>query len=252
MARTAISRRLTGRLLWQASTLVERREETGSAWTLVLDVPSWPGHSAGQHVDVRLTAEDGYSTQRSYSLASAEDGNRIELTVQRLADGEVSPYLTDVLEVGEPLELRGPVGGYFVWEPADPSPVLLLGGGSGVVPLMSMIRTRRSLGSRAPFRLLYSVRAPGGRYYVPELDCAGPGDAGLEVTYLYTRSAPEDSDRRPGRLAAGELAALGWPAEFEPASFVCGPTGFVERAAELLVAQGHDPARIRTERFGPA
>jgi ferredoxin-NADP reductase len=228
------------------------RDETATARTLVLNAPEWPGHAAGQHVDVRLTAEDGYSTQRSYSLASAGGGGGfIELTVQRIADGEVSPYLTDVLETGDRMELRGPVGGWFVWDPEDPSPVLLVGGGSGIVPLMSMIRTRAGLGSRVPFRLLYSVRTPADRYYVQELGPHGTGRGGLDITYLYTRSAPEGSPRPPGRLAAAEVAASGWPAEFAPMCFLCGPTGFVEQAAAFLVAQGHDPSRIRTERFGP-
>jgi ferredoxin-NADP reductase len=249
MARAAVPGRLAGRLRWQEATLVGRVDENASARTLVLDVPSWPGHAAGQHLDVRLTAEDGYSTQRSYSLSSAADGSRIELTVQRVADGEVSPYLVDVLAVGDRIELRGPVGGYFVWKPADLSPVLLLGGGSGIVPLMSMIRTRRSIGSRTFFRLLYSVRTPDDRCYAQEL--RGLGLTGVDVTYLYTRSAPDGWPRAPGRLAAAELARSGLPAVLEPICFVCGPTGFVEAAAELLVAEGHEPDRIRTERFGP-
>ncbi|MFJ2652011.1 ferredoxin reductase [Streptomyces sp. NPDC087420] len=250
MARAAVPGRLTGRLPWQTTTVEDVRDETGTARTLVLRAPEWQGHAAGQHVDVRLTAEDGYSTQRSYSLASAPDGDRIELTVQRIGDGEVSPYLVDVLEAGDQLELRGPVGGWFVWDPADPSPVLLMAGGSGVVPLMSMIRTRGSVGSRVLFRLLYSVRTPEERYYAREL---GPGGAqgGLDITHLYTRSAPEGPRRAPGRLTEDDVAAYGWPAEFAPMCFVCGPNGFVERAAGILVAQGHDPLRIRTERFGP-
>jgi ferredoxin-NADP reductase len=250
VARAAIPGRLGGRLRWQTTTVEEIRDETGTARTLVLRAPAWRGHAAGQHVDVRLTAEDGYSTQRSYSLASAPAGDRIELTVQRIGDGEVSPYLVDVLEPGDQLELRGPVGGWFVWDPAEPSPVLLMAGGSGVVPLMAMIRTRGSVMSRVPFRLLYSVRTPEDRYYVREL---GPGgaQAGLDVTHLYTRSAPDGPPRPAGRLTPDDVAAYGWPAEFAPTCFVCGPTGFVERAAEILVAQGHDPQRIRTERFGP-
>src|SRR5437763_3637146 len=154
MARAAV----LGRLTWRVATVVAVRDETASARTLVLDVPGWPGHRAGQHVDVRLTAPDGYSAQRSYSIASAPGGSAVELTVQRLADGEVSPYLTQTLAAGDPLELRGPVGGWFVWDPAMTAPVLLVGGGSGVVPLMAMIRTRATSGSSAPFRLVYSVR----------------------------------------------------------------------------------------------
>jgi ferredoxin-NADP reductase len=249
MARTAVPRRLGERLAWRVATLAERRPETGSAVTLAFDVPGWPGHLAGQHVDVRLTAEDGYSTQRSYSLASAADGERVELTVQRVADGEVSPYLADDVEVGDLLELRGPVGGWFVWHPEQTEPVLLAAGGSGVVPLMAMVRARRAAGSRAPFRLLYSVRAPEDRMYLSELR---RGDAGLETTFLYTRTAPEGSRRAPGRITPADLAASGWPADFAPAVYVCGPTGFVEHVANLLVDQGHDPAVIRTERFGPS
>jgi ferredoxin-NADP reductase len=214
--------------------------------TLVFDVPEWPGHLAGQHVDVRLTAEDGYRAQRSYSIASAPDGDRVELTVQRVADGEVSPYLADVLEPGDQIELRGPVGGWFVWSPLRTDPVLLLAGGSGIVPLMAMVRTRRAAGAAAPFRLVYSVRTPADRYYAGELDRPDPG---LAVDHLYTRAAPPGGPRPVGRLTRADLAV---PAPAEgPDCFVCGPTGFVEAAADLLVDLGHDPARIRTERFGP-
>ena len=251
MARAAVPGRLGQRLRWQVATLVERRQETPAARTLVLSVPGWPGHLPGQHVDVRLTAEDGYSTQRSYSIASAPevDGDRVELTVQQVTDGEVSPYLAEDLAVGDQLELRGPVGGWFVWRPEQNEPVLLVAGGSGIVPLMAMIRTRRSIDSRAPFRLLYSVRTPEDRMYLDELR---RGDPGLDTTFLYTRKAPDGWRRPPGRLIAQDLAASGWPADFNPAVYVCGPTGFVEHAADLLVGLGHDPALIRTERFGPS
>jgi ferredoxin-NADP reductase len=183
MARAAV----LGRLTWQVGTVAEIREETATARTLVVDVPGWPGHAAGQHVDVRLTAEDGYSTQRSYSIASAPAPGRLELTVQRLEDGEVSPYLTDGLRPGYPLELRGPIGGWFVWDPADPRPVLLVAGGSGMVPLMSMIRARAAAGSEAPFRLVYSVRNPetvlyaGGEGPGRPADPRGPLRAGLDT-----------------------------------------------------------------------
>jgi ferredoxin-NADP reductase len=248
MAGTAVLGRLGGRLRWRASTVVEERVETASARTLVFQVPDWPGHLAGQHVDMRLTAEDGYSTQRSYSIASATDGERLELTVQRVPDGEVSPYLMDELVVGDQLELRGPVGGWFVWRPDQTEPVLLVAGGSGVVPLMAMIRARRAAGSRAPFRLIYSVRTPEDRMYLNELR---RGDPGLDTTFLYTRRAPEAVPRPPARLAISDLTAAGWPPDFEPTVYVCGPTGFVEHAADLLVDLGHDADRIRTERFGP-
>ncbi len=183
------------RLVWRAATLVEVRKETATARTLVLDTPGWPGHLAGQHLDVRLTADDGYSTQRSYSLAAPADGERIELTVELVADGEVSPYLTEVLEVGDQVEVRGPVGGWFVWRPESRAPVLLVGGGSGIVPLMAMVRARRLAGSRTPFRLLYSLRDPGHRYYAEELRRPDPG---LDVTYLYTRTPPEGGSRPAG------------------------------------------------------
>jgi ferredoxin-NADP reductase len=241
-------------------TVAATRDETATARTIVLDVPGWPGHLSGQHVDVRLTAEDGYSTERSYSIASAPadgqaDPPMVELTVQRLEDGEVSPYLTQTLAVGYPLELRGPVGGWFVWNPDGPAstrPVLLVAGGSGVVPLMAMIRERAAAGSHAPFKLIYSVRDPGALLYAGELaQREQPGD-GLEVTYVYTRTAPPGSGQPTGRLNATTLASAGWPPEESPAVFVCGPTGFVEAVADLLVRAGHGAGAIKTERFGPS
>ena len=248
MAGTAVSGRLTHRLRWLPARLVERREESQTASTLVFHVPGWPGHVAGQHVDVRLTAEDGYSTERSYSLASAPNADQVELTVQRVPGGEVSPYLVDELAIGDVVELRGPVGGWFVWRPEDTDPVLLVAGGSGIVPLMSMIRVRNAQGSRAPFRLLYSVRGPDDRLYGPELDAGSPG---LDTTWVYTRLAPDGWRRPAGRLLPRDLTDWGWPAAFMPTCYVCGPTGFVESAAGMLVALGHHPERIRTERFGP-
>jgi ferredoxin-NADP reductase len=246
MARTAVSRRLT----WRVATVAEARTETPSARTLVLEVPDWPGHLPGQHVDVRLTAPDGYSAQRSYSIASPwpHDGT-VELTIQRVEDGEVSSYLTDVLEAGQQLELRGPVGGWFVWR-NEPPPVLLVAGGSGVVPLMAMIRARAVVGGRQPFRLIYSVRTPADACYAAELARRVRDDPGLDVRYVYTRAAPEGWPGRPGRIDVATLNTYGWPPDFEPDCFVCGPTSFVETAADILVALGHDPAKIRTERFG--
>ncbi|MFG1948213.1 ferredoxin reductase [Nonomuraea sp. NPDC048826] len=237
------------RLTWLAATLAEIRPETPTARTLVFDVPGWPGHLAGQHVDVRLTAEDGYRAQRSYSIAAPVDGDRVELTVEEVPDGEVSPYLVEVIEPGDRVELRGPVGGWFVWRPENPAPVLLVAGGSGIVPLMAMVRERRRTAGRTPFRLLYSLRDPGRRYYADELRRPDPG---LDVTYLYTRSAPENWPRKAGRIVLDDLAVGGWPPDFEPEVYVCGPTGFVEAAADLLLALGHAPHRIRTERFGPS
>jgi ferredoxin-NADP reductase len=236
------------------------RDETATARTIVIDVPGWPGHLAGQHVDVRLTAPDGYSTERSYSIASAPaDGQGdppvVELTVQRLVDGEVSPYLTQTLAVGYPLELRGPVGGWFVWNPDGPAstrPVLLVAGGSGVVPLMAMIRERAAAGSHAPFRLIYSVRDPGAVLYAGELARREQAGDGLAVRYVYTRTAPPGSTEPTGRIDATTLASAGWPPEESPAVFVCGPTGFVEAVADLLVRAGHGASAIKTERFGPS
>ena len=188
MARTAI----LGRLTWRVVTVVEIRDETAAARTLVLEVPDWPGHLAGQHVDVRLTAEDGYTAQRSYSVASAPAGSLVELTIQRVADGEVSSYLVDDAVAGDTFEIRGPVGGYFTWEPADSAPVLLVAGGSGIVPLMAMIRVRAATASRVPFRLVYSVRDPGSILYAAELVRRARDDLGLDVAYAYTREAMLD------------------------------------------------------------
>ncbi len=248
MARAAV----LGRLTWLVGTVAALRDETPTARTIALDVPGWRGHSAGQHVDVRLTAEDGYSTQRSYSIASAPDGQRLELTIQRVADGEVSPYLAEVLKVGDPLELRGPIGGWFVWDPDDPAPALLVAGGSGIVPLMSMIRAREQDGSTVPFRLVYSVRSPDQIIYGPELAERAAAVDGFGLTYVYTRTAPPGADRPAGRISAGVLAAASWPPRQAPAVFVCGPTGYVEAVAGLLTGAGHDPGRIKTERFGPS
>ena len=248
MARAAIS----GRLTWKAATVTDARWETPSARTLVLDIPDWPGHLPGQHVDVRLTAEDGYRAQRSYSIASAWTGgdDRVELTVQRLGDGEVSPYLTDVLATGEQLELRGPVGGWFVWRDTASAPVLLVAGGSGVVPLMAMVRARAAAHARQPFRLIYSVRTPADAYYGDELRRRVRDDAGLDVQFVYTRKTPEGWPAPPKRIDVATLNTYGWPPDFAPDCYVCGPTTFVETAADILVALGHDPKRIRTERFG--
>ena len=241
MARAAVS----GRLTWRVATVAGTRWETPSARTVVLDLPDWPGHLPGQHVDVRLTAPDGYRAQRSYSIASAwDDDGRIELTVQRLDDGEVSPYLTDVLDVGDQVELRGPVGGWFVRRDARTAPVLLVAGGSGIVPLMAMIRARAVARSKQPFRLIYSVRTPGDEIYAEELRRRVRDDAGLDVHVVHTRTEPAK------RIDVATLNTHGWPPDFGADCYVCGPTGFVEAAADILVALGHEPRRIRTERFG--
>ncbi|MQA84249.1 MAG: oxidoreductase [Streptosporangiales bacterium] len=247
MARAAV----LGRVSWRVGTVTTLRDETPTARTLVLQVSDWPGHAAGQHVDVRLTAADGYSATRSYSIASAADGERVEITVERLPDGEVSPYLTREAAVGDPLELLGPLGGWFVWRPGQPEPVQLVAGGSGLVPLMAMVRARERSGSGAPMRLLYSVRDPTAVLYRDELRRRAQQDRGLEVAYAYTRAAPEGWSRRPGRVDGLLLAEATWAPDRAPTCYVCGPTGFVEAVADLLLAAGHDPGRIRTERFGP-
>ncbi|MEU8756339.1 ferredoxin reductase [Streptomyces chartreusis] len=247
MARAAVPGRLGDRLRWRIAEVTGRRVESATAVTLTLEVPDWPGHLAGQHVDVRLTAEDGYSTQRSYSIASASNGRSLDLTVQRTAGGEVSPYLVDELVPGDQLELRGPVGGWFIWRQQQTEPVLLVAGGSGLVPLMCMIRTREAVGSRTPFRLLYALRSPSDLLYGAELRQGAPG---LDTTYLYSREALKDSPRPPGRITPEDLARGGWPPDFEPTCYVCGPTAFVEKTAAYLVLLGHAPERVRTERFG--
>jgi ferredoxin-NADP reductase len=243
--RTALLRRL----IWMPATIAEIRAETETASTLVLGVPDWPGHLAGQHVDLRLTAADGYSTQRSYSIASPGMPLMapLEITVQRVPDGEVSPYLVDVARTGDRFEVRGPVGGYFTWEPGDKGPVLAIGGGSGVVPLMAMARTHAGADSDVPFRLIYSVRGPDEVFYSGELEAL----RGIDVEHVYTRVAPPGWTHSVGRLDADRLAKLAPPASEKPRVYVCGPTGFVEAVANALVDAGHDPMRIRTERFGP-
>jgi ferredoxin-NADP reductase len=236
-------------MTWRVGTVHAVRDETPTARTLVLDVPEWPGHVAGQHVDVRLTAEDGYSATRSYSIASAPDGERVEVTVERLEGGEVSPSLAGIVATGDRLELRGPVGGWFVWRPVQSEPVQLLAGGSGLVPLMAMVRTHAQSASSAPLRLLYAVRGPDAVLYRGEL--RDRQRDGLDVTTAYSRVAPEGWPRPPGRVDAALLAEVTWPPDAGATTYVCGPTGFVETVADHLVRAGHDPSRVRTERFGP-
>ncbi len=251
MARPAVPGRLTKRTGWWVARLADRRTETATAGTLILEVPDWPGHLPGQHVDLRLTAEDGYQAARSYSISAPADGDRVEVTVQRVPDGEVSPYLLDGHSVGDQIEVRGPVGGYFIWRATDPAPVLLVGGGSGIAPLMAMIRARREAGSRVPFRLIYSVRSDQDIYFADELRQRVRDDQGLDVAYVYTREAPEGLSARPHRIAVADVNTHGWPSQLEPVNYVCGPTGFVESVSDILVALGHEPRRIKTERFGP-
>ncbi|WP_286277954.1 ferredoxin reductase [Naasia aerilata] len=221
---------------------------TPSGRILMVDVPGWPGNLAGQHLDLRLTAEDGYQAVRSYSIASVGSATTIELAVDELPDGEVSPYLVRDVQPGDQLEVRGPLGGYFVWRETQPEPVQLIAGGSGVVPLMAMSRAHHRTGSTAPFRLLYSVRTPENAYFTDEL--AGFESDSFRLDWVYTRSAPEGWPAAPGRLMRDTLEAAAIPAEQQPTVYVCGPTGFVEAASRLLLDLGHEEARVRTERFG--
>jgi ferredoxin-NADP reductase len=234
---------------WLVATVSETVPETVNAVSLRLDVDGWPGQRAGQHVDVRLTAEDGYSAQRSYSIASRPGADRLELTVVRFEDGEVSPYLTTVVEVGDQLELRGPIGGYFVWEADDARPVLLVGGGSGVVPLVAMLRHHAAIGYRGAMRLVYSARTTHDVLYREELDQLA--NEHRAVTITLTREEPGRWSGRRGRIDLDLLEECGWPPYDEPRCYICGPTAFVETAADALLALGHVPANIRTERFGP-
>jgi ferredoxin-NADP reductase len=244
MARAAV----LGRLTWRVADVLDVLPETPRVKTVAFDVPGWPGHRAGQHVDIRLTAEDGYQAQRSYSIASTPDGTLVKLTVERLEDGEVSPYLTDELRPGDQIELRGPVGGYFVWEPPQGGPLLLVAGGSGVAPLMAMIRTRDAAGSDAETRLLLSSRGWDDVIYRDELERRG-GD-GLTVIHTLTRSQPPGWTGYARRVDAEMLAEVGpRPAE-RPLVYVCDPTPSVEAVAEALVQLRHDPQAIKTERFG--
>jgi ferredoxin-NADP reductase len=238
--------------MWRVGTVVALHDETATARTITLDVLDWPGHVAGQHVDVRLTAPDGYSAVRSYSIASAPNSQqRVQITVERLPNGEVSPYLTQEVIVGDRLELRGPIGGWFVWRSQQTEPVQLVAGGSGIVPLMAMIRSRASSGSTGQFRLLYSVREPGAVFYRDELRALSTEHRSLIVTYAYTRTVPKDWRRPPGRIDAALIADTTWPADLGPTCYVCGPTPFVETVANLLAASGNVGDKIRTERFGP-
>jgi ferredoxin-NADP reductase len=237
--------------MWRVGTVLALHDETATARTITLTIPGWPGHLAGQHVDVRLTAADGYSAVRSYSIASPPNQSRVAITVERLPDGEVSPYLTQQVEVSDRLELRGPIGSWFVWRVQQTEPVQLVAGGSGIVPLMSMVRSRASARTAAAFRLLYSVREPAAALYRDELRVLSSRDSSVSLSYAYTRATPPGWTRPPGRVDAALIAGTTWPARLEPTCYVCGPTSFVENAASLLTACGHRPDRIRTERFGP-
>jgi ferredoxin-NADP reductase len=230
--------------------VTELIEETPQVKTIVLELPDWAGHRAGQHVDVRLTAEDGYQAQRSYSIASPPEDERLAITVERLADGEVSPYLVDELVAGDKVELRGPIGGYFVWEAGAGGPLLLVAGGSGVVPLMSMLRHRAAAGAPVPARLLYSARTIEDVIYRSELERLAGAGGGLNVRYTLTRAQPPGWSGYSRRVDAEMLAEVSFESP-DALAYVCGPTRFVEAVADGLVAIGYAPERVKTERFGP-
>jgi ferredoxin-NADP reductase len=246
-------------IAWRLATVSENRRETRRTRTLLLDVRGWPGHRAGQHVDVRLTAEDGYSTERSYSIASAPGDPHLALTVERLDDGEVSPYLVDELRAGDTLELRGPIGGYFAWDTREGGPLMLVAGGSGIVPLMAMLRHRAAALATAdvrarralPARLLYSSRTWDDVIYRDELAALAAGDAAVEIHHTLTRERDTAVPGLRRRIDVEMLRDYSWPAEERPHVFVCGPTPMVEAVATAMVALGHEPARVKTERFGP-
>jgi ferredoxin-NADP reductase len=243
---------IPARLAWRRATMLQRIQETPHVTSLMLDVPGWVGHRAGQHLDVRLTAEDGYQTERSYSIASAPLGDtRVTLTVERLDDGEVSPYLTDVLRPGDELEVRGPIGGWFTWRPEEGGPLQLVAGGSGIAPLMAMIRHRAAVQSPAPVCLLYSSRTYEDIIYREEFDRYAADGMDLHVAYALTRSRPPEWQGYVRRIDREMLEAVAWAPEERPLIFVCGPTPLVESVATLCVELGYAPERIKTERFGP-
>jgi ferredoxin-NADP reductase len=247
MARTAV----LGRLSWTLGEVAELVDETPRVRTLVLDVPDWPGHRAGQHVDVRLTAEDGYQAQRSYSIASAPEDPRLSITVELLTDGEVSSYLVGEVRPGDQLELRGPIGGYFVWEARMGGPLLLVAGGSGIVPLMSMLRHREASGASVGARLVYSSRSWEDVIYRDELERLTEGADGPQVFHTLTRSRPPSWTGYARRVDGAMLSETAWPVSSEPTAFVCGPTPFVESVASALVLLGYPATSVKTERFGP-
>jgi len=237
-------------LNWRIGTVMDVFAETDRTASIVLTVPGWPGHRAGQHVDVRLTAEDGYQAQRSYSIASAPEDDTLVLTVERLDDGEVSSYLVGELRAADELELRGPIGGYFVWDGSLGGPLTLIGGGSGIVPLRAMLRHRIAQARTVPVRLLYSARTLADLIYHDEL-VAAAREPGLDIRFTLTREQPDGWDGYDRRIDRELIADAAWARADRPLVYICGPTAFVEAAADALVSLGHEPGRIRTERFGP-
>ena len=239
------------RLPWRVARVAAIRPEAPGVCTFALDVPDWPGQLAGQHVDVRLTAPDGYQAQRSYSISSAPGGSTVDITVERVADGEVSPFLLEEVRTGDEIELRGPIGGYFTWGPGETGPLFLVAGGSGIAPLMAVLRHRGEAGDTTPIRLLYSARSYDALIYREEIDALAAQDDGLTVTYTLTRERPPGWTGETRRIDRAMIEAAGFPGGADPLALVCGPTPFVERAAADLLAIGHAEARIKTERFGP-
>jgi ferredoxin-NADP reductase len=233
---------------WLVGTVAQAMRVTPQGRVLVLDVPEWPGNLAGQHLDLRLTAEDGYQAVRSYSIASFGPGTRVELAVDQVPDGEVSPYLVEDVQPGDMLEVRGPLGNFFVWRESQTEPVQLIAGGSGIVPLVAIARAHRAAASAAKFRMLYSVRAPEDAYYASELE--GLVDDAFALDWVYTRTAPAGWARTAGRISRADIEASTLPVSDNPLVYVCGPTGFVEAVARILVDLGHPAERIKTERFG--
>ena len=242
---------MRGRLDWQLADVTALGDETPRVRTVELEAPGWAGHLPGQHVDVRLTAEDGYQAQRSYSIATPAEGSRLAITVERIESGEVSPYLAGELRPGDKLELRGPIGGYFVWEPSRGGPLLLAAGGSGIVPLMAMIRERVAKRSWVSIRLLASSRSLDDIIYRSELEAISRDEMGVEIIHTLTRSQPPEWPGYDRRVDREMLVEVGWPPTDGPLCYVCGPTGFVEAVASALVELGHAPEMVRTERFGP-
>ncbi|MGN6273436.1 MAG: FAD-binding oxidoreductase [Protaetiibacter sp.] len=235
---------------WHPATVRHVARETASARRIEFEVPDWPGNDAGAHLDIRLTAPDGYQASRSYSIASSGPSTRVVLAVDEVPGGEVSPFLVHELQPGDQVEVHGPLGSYFVWAPGESArPVQLIAGGSGIVPLYAMAELHDREQDAAAFRLLYSVRSPADRFFASELEgIAARGR--LEASYVYTRAVPAGWPMPPGRITQDALAAATWPPGQRPRVYVCGPTAFVETVADWMTALGHDPRAIRTERFG--
>jgi ferredoxin-NADP reductase len=239
------------RLQWQTAEVAGLIEETPRVRSLVLNLPHWQGHKPGQHVDVRLTGEDGYQAQRSYSIASAPESNAVMLTVERIEDGEVSPYLTVDVQTGDQFELRGPIGGHFVWTAALGGPLFLIAGGSGVAPLMAMLRHRAAANSNVPATLLYSSRGFGDIIYREELERLSFMNDGLKVVHTLTRQRPAGWTGPARRIDRAMLESKGFPPAAKPRIFICGPTQLVEAASQIMLDLGHKASLIKTERFGP-